>query len=63
MRTLSKVFVERYCKPRNKSWKEVQRRFNVEINGKDDSLWGNRRVQDITKRDVVELLDRIVDRG
>jgi integrase len=25
--------------------------------------WGNRRVQDITKRDVLDLLDGIVDRG
>ena len=41
----------------------MQRQFAVEINGKDDSVWGNRRVQEIVRRDVVELLDRIVDRG
>jgi integrase len=59
IRQLSATFVDRYCKPRNRSWAEVERQFKAEINPK----WGARRVQDIKKRDVLDLLDGIVDRG
>lgn len=57
--TLSASFIERYCKPRNRSWAEIERQFAAEINPN----WGNRRAQDIKKRDVLDLLDGIVDRG
>ena len=59
IRTLSASFIDRYCKPRNRAWAEVERHFKVEINPK----WGDRRAQEIGKRDVLDLLDRIVDRG
>ncbi|QND58229.1 tyrosine-type recombinase/integrase [Mesorhizobium huakuii] len=59
VRKLGESFVERYCKPRNKSWKEIERQFKAEIN----PHWGDRRAQEISRRDVLDLLDRIVDRG
>ncbi|CAN7173412.1 tyrosine-type recombinase/integrase [Mesorhizobium caraganae] len=59
VRILGESFIERYAKPRNRSWAEVERQFKVEIY----PLWGERRVKDITKRDVLDLLDGIIDRG
>ncbi|MER8902274.1 integrase arm-type DNA-binding domain-containing protein [Mesorhizobium sp. C277A] len=52
-------FIARYCKPRNRSWKEVERQFKIEIN----PHWGKKGVHDITKRDVLDLLDAVIDRG
>ncbi|MBX3571077.1 MAG: integrase arm-type DNA-binding domain-containing protein [Mesorhizobium sp.] len=59
VRTHAAEFIERYCKPRNRSWREVERQFKADIL----PSWGDRSVKEITKRDVIELLDRIVDRG
>jgi len=56
---LASEFIERYAKPKNRSWKEVQRQFAVNINPK----WGSRDITSISKRDVIELLDGIVDGG
>ena len=52
-------FIERYVKPKNKSWEEIQRKFDVEVL----PHWGKRPISSITQRDVIELLDSIVDRG
>jgi site-specific recombinase XerD len=59
--TLIASFLERYVRPRLKprSAEEVERLFKLHVL----PFWGERRVQDITRRDVVELLDRIADRG
>lgn len=59
VRVQAETFISRYCKPRNRSWPEVERQFKTVIN----PTWGERRVQDIAKRDVTDLLDEIVDRG
>lgn len=56
---LGERFIERYAKPRNRSWRETQRQFKVEIN----PSWGKKKATDIRKRDVLDLLDGIVDRG
>jgi integrase len=55
------LFVERHLQPnRSESYaKDSKRLLEKEVR----PLWGERRVQDITRRDVVELLDRIADRG
>jgi integrase len=55
------AFYERHVKPNNTSRTaaEVMRALNKDVR----SAWGERRVQDITRRDVIELLDSIVDRG
>jgi integrase len=54
-------FYERHVKPNNtaRTAAEVMRALDKDVR----SAWGERRVQDITRRDVIELLDRIVDRG
>jgi integrase len=59
VRVQGERFIERYCKPRNRSWREVERQFKTEIN----PVWGKRKVQAIAKRDVLDLLDAIIDRG
>ena len=55
------VFFERYVRVRGRPRyaDDVVRVLNREVR----PMWGMRRVQDITRRDVVELLDTIVDRG
>ena len=52
-------FVERYVRPNNKSSKEIERKLNVEVL----PHWGKRPINSITQRDVIDLLDSIVDRG
>lgn len=54
-------FYERHVKPNNtvRTAAEVMRALDKDVR----STWGERRVQDITRRDVIELLDNIVDRG
>lgn len=54
-------FLDRHAKrhTRESSWKETQRLFNKEV----DPIWGTRSLAAITKGDVIELLDGVVDRG
>lgn len=56
---LVKEYINRYAKPNKKSWEEDERCLNKEVL----PLWGKRKAADITKRDVVLLLQGIVDRG
>lgn len=55
------LFIERYAKAntKEKSWRESERLIATHVL----PLWRARRVQEIAKRDVVELMDTIVDRG
>lgn len=48
------------AKPKPRTVAETQRLFDKLIT-KD--VWGEKRIQEITKRNVIELLDGIVDRG
>ncbi|MGH9550559.1 MAG: tyrosine-type recombinase/integrase, partial [Terriglobales bacterium] len=54
-------FIERHAKANNResSWRETERLMNRDV----IPLWRNRPIQDIARRDVVQLLDRIQDRG
>ena len=52
-------YIEKWAKPRKRSWKEDQRILERDIK----SAWGRRKAKDITKRDVVLLLEDIVKRG
>lgn len=54
-----KEFIERHAKAKNKAWKEVQRVLEREV----VALWGDRPIGGITRRDVLGLLDSVVDRG
>jgi len=56
---VSEEFIARYAKPKNRSWKETQRILNREV----IPHWGKRLVADITRRDVITLIDDIFDRA
>ena len=51
-------FVTRYLKPRNKSWQETER-----ILLKETEKWKHRPAETIKRADVLNLLDKIMDRG
>ena len=52
-------YIERHAKVKKKSWKEDQR-----ILGKDIiPIWNRRKASDIKRKDVINLLDSIVERG
>lgn len=52
-------FMERYAKKRTRSWAETDRIFKVYVKPE----WGKRRIDSITRRDVIELLDKVEARG
>jgi integrase len=52
-------YLEKWAKRRKKSWQEDERALNKEV----VPIWGDRKAKDISKRDVLKLLDNIVDRG
>lgn len=54
-----KEYINRYAKAHNRSWREIQRALEASI----IPAWGNRKITDIRRRDLVVILDRIVDRG
>ncbi len=53
------LFIERHAKPKQKSWVETRRVFDREV----IPFWGARTLGSITRAEVHELLDRVVDRG
>lgn len=71
VKTLVADYIERYAKVNKKSWMEDQRILEKEILGmkaegqrQEGAVdWSRRKAADITKRDVIVLLDKIVDRG
>lgn len=52
-------YIERYAKRFKKSWKKDQEILNRDIIPR----WGTLKAAEITKRDVLQLLESIVDRG
>lgn len=59
VKKLAEEYIERYAMPNKKSWQEDQRILEKEIY----PAWGKKKAQDITKRHVNDLLDKVVDRG
>lgn len=57
--TVAALFIERYAKPKNRSWKETERILHSNVL----SRWSGRPIGSVKKRDVIDLLDTIVDRG
>jgi integrase len=51
-------FIDRHAK-RKRSWPEIERMFKHDVL----PYWGERRIQEISRRDVIELMDRLTDRG
>lgn len=52
-------YINRHAKEHNRSWKEIERALKMSI----VPAWGNRKISDIKRRDLVFILDEIVDRG
>ena len=52
-------YMERWAKPRKVTWKEDERCLNKEV----IPLIGHRKAKDIKRRDIVQILDGIVDRA
>lgn len=55
---VAELFVEKYAKPRNWSWEETARLLDKEV----VSRFGKRSLASITRAELHELLDKIVDR-
>ncbi len=52
-------FIQRHAKEKNRRWGETKRIFDREVL----PAWGDRPIGSITRIDVIELLDPIMDRG
>jgi len=56
---LVEEYLERWAKPRKRSWEEDRRRLYKDV----IPAWGKRKAREITRRDVRALLDRVMRRG
>lgn len=56
---LVKEYIKKHAKVNKRSWKDDERLLNKEV----VPIWGDRKAEDIRKRDVVLLLEGIVERG
>jgi len=52
-------FIRDYAKEHNRGWKEVERALKAEIVPR----WGKRKITDITRRDLVIVMNEIKERG
>jgi integrase len=57
--TLADEYLEKWARPRKRSWREDERILQKDVL----PVWGHRKAREITRRDVIRLLDEIVDRG
>ncbi len=55
---LVKDYIEKHAKKFKRSWQEDERILNKEV----IPIWGNRKATDVTKRDVVLVLEKIIER-
>jgi integrase len=56
---LAVEYLEKWAKPRKRSWQTDKRILEKDVLPE----WGWRKARDITRRDVIRLLDGIIDRG
>jgi len=59
VRDLAVEYIERWAKPRKRTWKEDERVLEKDVLPK----WGRRKAGEISRHDVITLVDRIADRG
>jgi integrase len=52
-------FIERYAKPRNRTWPETERLLTKA----DLAPWQDRDLRSISRQEILSLLDRMVERG
>jgi integrase len=57
VRKIAALFIERYAKPKNRSWKQKEGVLNNHV----VSRWGDREIASITRQDVLDLLDALMD--
>jgi integrase len=57
VRAVTKLYVERYAKRNNRSWRETERIFKMYV----VPVWKDRPLADIRRPDVVSLLDGVED--
>lgn len=57
--TLVSEYITHYAKQNKITWQDDQRFLEKDV----IPVWGNRKIKDITHRDVVDLLDGVLDRG
>lgn len=57
--TVLHEFIERYAKPKNRQWKDARRVIA------HDALpaWEGRPIEDITRRDLMQLIDKVAERS
>ncbi len=56
---LAAEFLEKWAKPRKRSWREDERQLNANVL----PLIGRKKAASVTRRDVIQILDAIVERG
>lgn len=56
---LAHEWIERHAKPKRKSWKEAKRQLEADV----IPGWGKRKANSIKRRDVIQLIEQIMDRG
>ena len=56
---LATEYLAKHAKVKKRSWQEDERKLRKEVL----PYWGKRKAKEITRRDVIVLLDRLVDRG
>jgi integrase len=56
---LIEEYIEKWAKPRKRSWKEDQRQLKSNVS---PSI-GRKKANDVTRRDIIHILDTLVDRG
>lgn len=56
---LIEEYLEKHAKPNKRSWKEDERMLKKDIL----PVWAKRKAKDITRRDVIQMLDKIKERG
>ena len=59
VKELVEEYVDKWAKPRKRSWKDDERILLREV----VPAWGERKARNVVRRDVIALLDGIVERG
>lgn len=59
IKALAGEYIEKWAKPRKRSWAEDERILNKDVIPE----WGTHKAKDITRRDVIALLDEVAERA
>jgi integrase len=59
VRSLAVEYLQKWAKPRKRSWKEDERMLDKDVL----PLWGSMKAEQVTRRDVIALLDDLAERA